>query len=115
MHIMAEFKLNNEQTAMRLSELLYQITTPEGADTTGKYLFGWDVIDGETFIRFPDDYETAIFVKLNFYEVVTEIGQILNNDLAPGEGAELVNRLKTGRVKLIDLIPNKIVENSTKE
>ncbi len=101
---MAEFNLHNEEMAARLSELLYSLTYPDGAEVTGKYLFGWE----DNVIRFPDDYETAIFVKDNFQEVIAEIGQILNGDLPIEEGAVLVDYLKTGRVKLINLIPNKL-------
>lgn len=102
---MAEFVLPNENMAARLSELLYTLTYPDGAEVTGKYLFGWENRNGQTVMVFPDDFETAIFVKDNFAAVIEEIGQILNGNLPADEGAALVAYMKTGRVMLRNLIP----------
>jgi len=107
---MRYFKVDSEETAMKLSELIFSLmyTSDVGATTT--HLFGWESNGTETVIRIPENYVCPVFIKDNFEEVVQEMATILNGAVAEGEGAALVEYLKTGQVILEKLIPSGLVE-----
>lgn len=105
-------KVDSEQTAKKLSELLYSIMYPANVFTETQYLFGWVEYNGFWYCEIPENYECPVFIKDNFESVIQQIEQTIGFAFAEGEGALLVEKLKTGKIILEEIIPSGIEKAS---
>lgn len=110
---MYRYKADSEQQIKSLSSLIYKLMYPPNFEPSGEenYLFGWEY-DGENWVMIiPENYECPIFIKPEFDSVIQQIGSILNTNLEPGEGAAIVEYLKTGNIILNNIIPKYFKNN----
>ena len=108
---MFKYIVDSEATAKSLSALIYKLMYPADFTPSGEenYLFGWEFEDPDWVILIPENYECPIFQKPEFESTIEELGEILKGAFKKGEGDQLIDYLKTGRIILENIIPSGLV------
>lgn len=101
------FQVDTIEQAEQLSSLMFQLSYPDGSDVSSTSLFGWLEIGQVPVIEIPIDFEFPVYIKAEFIE---QLKTVLNGFLTESEGVRIMALLRTGRVKLIDIIPNTLVD-----
>ena len=111
---MAYFKSNSEERAKQLSAGIYSLMFKKGADVLTKYLFGWlkskDPAITEVILVIDPDLECPVFVDEDFDNKILQLKSMLSENTTEQEIQALVNYMKTGKIKLINIIPSTAVE-----
>lgn len=101
------FQVDTIEQAEQLSTLMFKLSYLEGCDVSSTSLFGWLSIGEIPVIEIPTDFEFPVYIKPEFIE---QLKIVLNGFLTETEGARIMNILRTGKAKLIEIIPNTLVE-----
>jgi hypothetical protein len=111
---MRYFKSNSIQRAQQLSAGIYSLMYQNGQEVSTTYLFGWLTSRNpeitEVILEIDEELECPIFVDDNFQAKVLQLKSMLSEETTEQETQALVNYLKTGKIKLINIIPSTAVE-----
>lgn len=101
------FQVETIEQAEQLSALMLKLSYPNGCDISSTHLFGWREIGEIPCIEIPTGFEFHVYIKPEFIE---QLKIVLNGFLTETEGGRIMDILKTGKAKLIEIIPNTLVE-----
>ena len=109
---MRYFKSNSLQRAQQLSAGIYSLMFKKGAEVLTEYLFGWltSPQTTEVVLVIDPNLECPIFVDADFDSKILQLKSMLSENTTEQEIQNLVNYLKTGKIKLINIIPSTAVE-----
>lgn len=97
------FKIDIEARGEEISRKMHTIVSPE--NTTCTHLFPWGTdSNGQPYIQIDPDMVCPVYVRDNFRQVLSEVGQLLN--IPESEGTALRQYMEGGEVVLSNLIPS---------
>jgi hypothetical protein len=110
---MRYFKLDSPTQAATISEGLYKLMYPNGANISTKYLFGWEVILGITCIKIDETQVCPVFQKPTTDTILGEIVSAFGNKIPSKDRTKYRDYMKSNStVLLINLIPSTLEEIS---
>jgi hypothetical protein len=107
------FEFDSVAQLLTISEGLYKLMYPNGANVSTKYLFGYRVVAGKTLAEINDTVVCPVFQKPTTDTILAEIVAAFGNKIPQQDRAKYRDYMKgNSTVLLINLIPSTLTEYS---